>query len=188
MLSPIGFEIIEAVNGQEGLTKAQCQPDLIITDLVMPVLDGFEMIRRIRLIEELKNVVIIVTSASVFEADKYQSLQAGCNDFMPKPVEAKILLEKLQQHLQIEWTYEEDTVALNPSSFNSLIAPPQPEIDTLYDLAMKGHLQGIMKQAANIEQIDEKFVPFANKLRQLSKGFQEKAMKEFISQYRGEKP
>ncbi|WP_449419749.1 ATP-binding protein [Phormidium nigroviride] len=188
LLSPIGFEIIEAVNGQEGLTKAQCQPDLIITDLVMPVLDGFEMIRRIRLIEELKNVVIIVTSASVFEADKYQSLQAGCNDFIPKPVEAKILLEKLQQHLQIEWTYEEDTVTVNPSSSNSLIAPPQPEIDTLYDLAMKGHLQGIMKQAANIEQIDEKFAPFANKLRQLSKGFQEKAMKEFISQYRGEKP
>ena len=186
LLSPIGFEIIEAINGQEGLEKAQCQPDLIITDLVMPVLDGFEMIRRIRLTDELKNVVIIVTSASVFEADKCQSLEAGCDDFMPKPIEAQILLEKLQKHLHIEWTYEEEMQLVNPSP--SLVAPPQPEIETLYDLAMKGHLQGIMKRAENIEQIDEKFAPFANKLRQLSKGFQEKAMKEFISQYRREKP
>ncbi|OCQ95314.1 hybrid sensor histidine kinase/response regulator [Oscillatoriales cyanobacterium USR001] len=194
LLSPIGFEIIEANNGREGLEKAQSQPDLIITDLVMPVLDGFEMIRRIRMIEELKNVIIIVTSASVFEADKYQSLQAGCNDFMPKPVEAKILLEKLQKHLQIEWNYteEKETIVFAPMSEPppdiSVTAPSESEIEILYDLAMKGHLQGIIKRAANIEQMDENLIPFANKLRQLSKGFQEKALKEFINQYRRIKP
>lgn len=188
LLSPIGFKIIEATNGQDGLEKAKCQPDLIITDLVMPVLDGFEMIRRIRAIEDLKKIVIIVTSASVFEADKYQSLQAGCDDFMPKPVQAEILLEKLEKHLPIEWTYEQEKAAVNyspsPSPSLSLVAPPPPEIEALYHLAMKGHLQGIIKRSASIEQRDEKFAPFANKLRELSKGFQEKALKEFINQYR----
>ncbi|MEG4119293.1 ATP-binding protein [Microcoleus sp. N9_B4] len=188
LLSPIGFKIIEAKNGQEGLEKAKSQPDLIITDLVMPVLDGFEMIRRIRANNEFKNVVIIVTSASVFEADKCQSLQAGCDDFMPKPVQVEILLEKLEKHLQIEWTYEEEKTVVNslpsPSPSPSLVAPPEPEIEALYDLAMKGHLQGIIKRSASIEQMDKKFAPFANKLRELSKGFQEKALKEFINQYR----
>ncbi|WP_333030464.1 MULTISPECIES: ATP-binding protein [unclassified Microcoleus] len=193
LLSPIGFKIIEAKNGQEGLEKAKSQPDLIITDLVMPVLDGFEMIRRIRANNEFKNVVIIVTSASVFEADKCQSLQAGCDDFMPKPVQVEILLEKLEKHLQIEWAYEEEKAVVNssplpsPSPSPSLVAPPEPEIEALYDLAMKGHLQGIIKLSASIEQMDEKFAPFANKLRELSKGFQEKALKEFINQYRSSK-
>ncbi len=188
LLSPIGFTIIEATNGQEGLEKAKCQPDLIITDLVMPVLDGFEMIRRIRGNEDFRNIVIIVTSVSVFEADKYQSLQAGCDDFMPKPLQIEILLEKLEKHLQIKWNYEEERAAVNssplPSPSPSLVAPPPPEIEALYDLAMKGHLQGIIKRAASIEQIDERFAPFANKLRELSKGFQEKALKEFINEYR----
>lgn len=49
---------------------------------------------------------------------------------------------------------------------------------------MKGHLQGVIKRSASIEQMDEKCAPFANKLRELSKGFQEKALKEFINQYR----
>ncbi|MEG4516713.1 MULTISPECIES: ATP-binding protein [unclassified Microcoleus] len=187
LLSPIGFKIIEATNGKDGWEKAKCQPDLIITDLVMPVLDSFEMLRRIRAIADLKNIVIIVTSASVFEADKYQSLQAGCDDFLPKPLQAEISLEKLEKHWQIEWTYEQEKAAVNysPSPLPSLSlgAPPPPEIEALYDLAMKGHLQGIIKRSA-IEQMDEKFAPFANKLRELSKGFQEKALKEFINQYR----
>lgn len=186
LLLPIGFQIIEATNGQEGLEKAKCQPDLIITDLVMPVVDGFEMIRRIRANDEFKNIVIIVTSASVFEADKSQSLQAGCDDFIPKPVQVEILFEKLEKHLQIKWNYEKEIATFNSVSLPapSLAAPPQPEIEVLYDLAMKGHIQGIIKRAANIEQIDPRFVPFANKLRELSKGFQEKALKEFINQYR----
>lgn len=100
------------------------------------------------------------------------------------------MLEKLEKHLQIEWTYEQEKAAVNSSPLPSplpslsLVAPPPPEIEALYDLAMKGHLQGIIKRSASIEQMDERFTPFANKLRELSKGFQEKALKEFINQYR----
>ena len=62
LLSPLGFEIVEASNGREGLAKAQeFQPDAIITDLIMPEMDGFELIRRIRQSPLLKDTVIIAT-------------------------------------------------------------------------------------------------------------------------------
>jgi len=71
LLSPLGFDVIEATNGQEGLDKAtEYRPDVIVADLIMPVLDGFEMIRRIRQSALLKDTMIIAASASVFEEDQ----------------------------------------------------------------------------------------------------------------------
>ena len=73
----------------------------------MPDVDGFELIKQIRASETFKDLVIIVSSASVFEADQYRSLAAGGTDFLPKPVMAAELLQKLQKHLHLEWLYEE---------------------------------------------------------------------------------
>lgn len=197
LLSPIGFETFEATNGQEGFEKARLQPDLIITDLVMPVLDGYEMIRRIRADSNLKDIGIIVTSASAFETDRHQCVEAGCDDFIPKPVQADILLEKIQQYLQIEWIYSEvpkekaDRIQpISNSDFpfqlsnQEMIAPPAGEIEILYDLVRKGNLKEVIKQAERLERMNPSFEPFAKKLRQLAQNFQEKALREFISQYR----
>ncbi|NEQ89126.1 MAG: response regulator, partial [Moorea sp. SIO2I5] len=108
VLQPLGFELWEASNGVEGLEKAtEFNPDLIITDLVMPVMDGLEMMRRLRSSYQLKDLLIIASSASVYELDKQQSWNAGCDDFIPKPVDIAELLEKLKQHLQLEWVYED---------------------------------------------------------------------------------
>ncbi|WP_392534260.1 response regulator [Nostoc sp. C117] len=115
LLEEIGFEIIEASDGQEGLDKAmEFLPDLIITDLTMPVMDGFELTRRLRQQEEFQNLTIIVSSASVFESDQHKSLGVGADDFLPKPVHADDLLQKLEKYLQIEWVYE--TVPEKPVS------------------------------------------------------------------------
>jgi len=101
LLSPIGFEVLEATDGKDGWQKVStfC-PDLVITDLLMPDSDGFELINQIRASDSFKDLIIIVSSASVFEADQYRSIEAGGNDFLPKPVLAADLLEKLQKHLQ----------------------------------------------------------------------------------------
>jgi signal transduction histidine kinase/ActR/RegA family two-component response regulator len=110
LLAPLGFQLAEASDGREGLEKAtEFNPDLIITDLVMPVMDGFEMIRKIRKSPHLHNVAIITSSASVFETDQYKSIDAGANEFLPKPVEAEALLEMLRIHLDLEWIYEQPT-------------------------------------------------------------------------------
>jgi signal transduction histidine kinase/DNA-binding NarL/FixJ family response regulator len=198
MLESIGFEMAEATNGESGLeTAINFKPDLIITDLVMPVLNGFEMVQRLRQIPEFKQVVVIASSASVFETDQYKSLEAGCNDFLPKPVQAEALLQKLQKYLNLQWIYEESLMpgitelrenqttvsAKSQIPTHQLITPPLAEMKHLLELAMKGNMKAIIREAAKWEQLDERFVPFTEQLRQLAKEFQEKELLELISQY-----
>jgi signal transduction histidine kinase/FixJ family two-component response regulator len=108
LLEPIGFSTIEASNGKEAFDRAlELAPDLILTDSVMPVTDGFELLRQIRAHPKLQDTIVLVSSASVFEADRQKSLDAGGNDFLPKPVQADRLLGLIQQYLQLEWIYKE---------------------------------------------------------------------------------
>ncbi|MEH2142000.1 response regulator [Nostoc sp.] len=192
----IGFEIAEAVNGQEGLDKIlQFKPDLIITDLSMPVMDGIEMTRRLRLLPEFQELPIIISSASVFKSDQHQSLEIGSNDFLSKPVQADKLFEKLQNHLQVEWIYKSpqreekvgETQILETNGVTlKLIAPSPEEIEQLFDLAMRGNIRGIRDQAEKLKQVDENLTPFAEQLQQLAKTFQIEKVREFIRLYRGD--
>ncbi|MEG3900082.1 MULTISPECIES: PAS domain S-box protein [unclassified Microcoleus] len=186
LLSPIGFEVSEANDGQEGWEKIlEVQPDLIVTDLVMPELDGFELIKRVRESENFKDTIIIVSSASVFETDQYRSLEAGGNTFIPKPVQATELLQKLQQYLDLEWVYEaNEAPGAIGSDTNELIAPPATEMEMLYELAMKGNFLQIVKQAVLLEEIDPKYIPFAKRLHQMAKEFQDEEILMFIQSYK----
>ncbi|WP_322111892.1 ATP-binding protein [Aerosakkonema funiforme] len=202
LLQPLGFEIEEATDGQDCLDKAASfKPDLILTDLVMPIMDGFEATRRIRNSPEFAGVVVIATSASAFDLEQQKSMDAGCDAFIPKPVRAEELLEKLRNHLGLEWIYEEtsgekpeakeqssDSSSTQNSKLktqNSLVAPPQEEIATLFELAMMGDLRSIQEKAVKLEELDSKYLPFATELRQLAKGFQVKQIREFLKKYRG---
>ncbi|MEG4233182.1 PAS domain S-box protein [Microcoleus sp. Pol11C3] len=186
LLSPIGFEVFEANDGQEGWEKIlEVEPDLIVTDLLMPEVDGFELIKRVRESENFKDIVIIVSSASVFETDQYRSLEAGGNTFIPKPVQATELLQKLQKYLHLEWVYEanEDPLAI-ASDTTELISPPATEMEMLYELAMKGNFLEIVKQAVLLEEIDPKYIPFAKRLHQMAKDFQDEEILIFIKSYK----
>jgi predicted ATPase/signal transduction histidine kinase/CheY-like chemotaxis protein/tRNA A-37 threonylcarbamoyl transferase component Bud32 len=107
LLQPLGFEVQEATDGLDGFNKArEFQPNVIFMDLVMTIMDGFEATRRLRMLPELKAVVVIAISASIFDFDQQQSREVGCDDFLPKPFREAELLEKLQVHLQLEWVYQ----------------------------------------------------------------------------------
>ncbi|MBC6478579.1 MAG: response regulator [Hormoscilla sp. GM7CHS1pb] len=170
LLSAIGFTIIEATNGQEALDIAsQFSPDLIIADIAMPVMDGLEMIRRLRRTPQARDIVMIVSSAKVYSEDQKRSLDAGANDFLPKPVRTDELLDKLQQHLGLEWIIDATGLSLDaaqPSmTTDSLIVPPPEEISSLLHLARAGKFSKIKKLAAKLEEYDDKFVPFADRVR-----------------------
>ncbi|MEG4113795.1 MULTISPECIES: response regulator [unclassified Microcoleus] len=187
LLTPLGFEVIEATNGKQGLNIAtQAKPDLVITDLVMPEMDGFQLMEYWKTSLELKDIKIIVSSASVFETDQNQSLQAGAVDFLAKPVQAEELLEKLELHLQIEWIYE--AASLMPSgrkpNYDKIVPPPPEALDKLFNLALRGNLKEIIKQTKTLEETDPKYMSFASKLRQLAKEFQEKKILEMLTQYK----
>lgn len=109
MLKPLGFEILMAKNGEQGVTFArQLKPDLILTDILMGVKTGLTMTREIRQIPEIKDLPIIAISASSTEMMEEASLRAGCNAFLPKPIDEAKLLFLLQKYLELDWIYEED--------------------------------------------------------------------------------
>jgi signal transduction histidine kinase/DNA-binding NarL/FixJ family response regulator len=192
LLEPVGFELMEAANGQEGLAKAiSWQPDVIISDLAMPVMDGYEMIKELRLSSEISpDVIVIVSSANVFESDRAKSLNAGANDFLPKPIQAESLLQKLQQHLNLEWIYEKNPeLSTKPEEpiftvdTTEIVAPSSEDVALLYDLSRKGLINDLLQEIQRIETLDAKFLPFAQKIRESAKGFKLKQIRSFIEQY-----
>jgi CheY-like chemotaxis protein len=198
LLEEIGFKILEANNGREALDiTATVKPNLIITDLVMPVMDGFEMIRQFRRSPDSSDIVIIVTSASVFSKDENQSLEIGGNDFLPQPIHFDSLLTKVEKHLNINWIYEEIKPSQNYgfpeinlireipiNKKKSLIAPPIEEIDILFDLVMQGNINSIIEHSIKLEKQDINLAPFAQELQKMANDFQIKKIKEFIKCYR----
>ncbi|MEG3987503.1 ATP-binding protein [Microcoleus sp. S28C3] len=196
LLEPLGFKIMEACNGQDGLDKAtDFQPDLIITDLVMPGMDGLEMSRRFRKSSEFKDVILIASSASVFNFDRQNSQEAGCNEFLSKPIQVEELLEVLKIYLQIEWIYEQPadlaneqqegfTNLLNVQS-GELVIPPSTELVALFNAARIGDIEAVEQEANRLKQIHGNYLPFANKLLQFAKNFEEKEILAFVKTHFG---
>ena len=120
MLGEYGFDCGEAENGLEALRNAaRNKPDLILMDLKMPVLDGVEATRLIRMIEPLKDVPVIVISANVSDDTAASCLAAGANAFLPKPVGEKELLRVMTRVAGIEWISD----AAEPATDNKDDAP-----------------------------------------------------------------
>lgn len=107
LLAPLGFNVIEANNGRQGLEKLRLsKPDLVITDLVMPAMDGFEFLRQIRQTEGLKETKVIVSSASVLQMDQQRAIEEGGDDFLQKPINAQVLFQQLATQLRLKWVYQ----------------------------------------------------------------------------------
>jgi CheY-like chemotaxis protein len=96
-----GFEVVTAEDGKVGLTMAQAEkPDLILMDMNMPELDGWEATRRIKAIDELRAVPVLALTAHALAGDKERALEAGCTDYHTKPVDFPKLLAQIETILQ----------------------------------------------------------------------------------------
>jgi len=191
LLHDLGFEVVEAEHGQDGLEQAMShQPDLIITDLVMPVMGGFELVKRLRQQPEFAYTPIIMSSASVFKADQHRSLEAGATDFLSKPIQTEILLSQLQQYLQLDWIYLEQPRATEqsalPNHLNHLemIPPSIEEMDILIDLAKRGNIKGILERVAVLQTTDAKFTRFVAQIQVFARSFQVDEIERFIESLR----
>jgi len=187
LLTPFNLNIFEAVDGQDCLQKAvEIQPDLILMDLIMPGLDGLTATRRLRQLPQLAKTVIIAISANVFETTQQESLAAGCQDFLSKPVPIQQLLELLMVHLGVEGIYEESrdstTVELETNMI-PLVPPPASELAILSELLAMGDIQGMIDQAQHWQDVNSQWIPFATQIHHLARGFQLKKIEDFITQY-----
>ncbi len=189
LLEPLGFEILEAEHGKDALEKMREQPpDLVITDLEMPIMNGFEMLKQIRNDEQLKQLKVLVSSASVAQADQQMSLDAGGDDFLGKPVDARDLFNALTHHLNITWNSEEiktketSTISVG-ESLSELIAPDLADLQVLLELAQEGRLKKLVEVAEKITNQDDRYQPFIQQILQLAKQFQSEKIEEFIQHY-----
>jgi two-component system cell cycle response regulator DivK len=100
MLSATDYQITEAENGEEALAAvAKQRPDLILMDIQMPILDGYEATRRIKADPALRAIPIIAITSYALSGDEQKAREAGCDDYVPKPYSPRQLLAKIRQYL-----------------------------------------------------------------------------------------
>ncbi len=100
LLTSAGYELIEAATGEEGVAAAEAQrPDLILMDIQLPGLDGYEATRRIRANPALRQVPIIAVTSYALSGDDAKALAAGCDAYVTKPFSPRALLAKIREYL-----------------------------------------------------------------------------------------
>ena len=121
LLEPLGFGLREAENGREALAVVdEWRPDLILMDIVMPVMGGHEAIRRLRALSGGEALRIVALTASAFEEDREAVLASGADEFVHKPVVAEVLLETIRSLTGIEYDYVEE--GASPSTGTPAVA------------------------------------------------------------------
>jgi len=95
------YEVIEAVNGQQGVELAERErPELILMDLSLPVMDGWEATRRLKANADLRAIPVIALTAHAMKGDKEKALAAGCDDYLVKPLDEDELMARIAKYLK----------------------------------------------------------------------------------------
>lgn len=188
-LKPLGFELGEAADGQAALEIAlEFKPDLILSDLVMPRMDGFVMIQKLRQLPLFQSIAIIAVSASVFNEDRQKCLELGYNDFLAKPIQLPELLEKIKSNLNLSWIYEpefsgenvREAVATTPVS---MTVPPREELLVLYQAAKSCYVEDVDREINRMQQLEPEYSSFVAMVVQLSNDFEYEAIVKLVDRY-----
>ena len=142
LLEPLGFHIQIATNGQEGIQLwQQWQPHLILMDIQMPVMNGYEATRQIRAMEQGQRTPIIAITGYALEPERPKILAAGCDDIIAKPLQVPVLFAKLSDYLEVKFqtqSYPPEypaPPALPPLTSEQLAAMPLSWLQDFYQAA-----------------------------------------------------
>ncbi|MBU7033227.1 MAG: response regulator [Theionarchaea archaeon] len=134
VLENTGCQVYDAENGKEGVKLAEeMKPDIILMDIMLPVMDGLEATRQIRKIEAISKTPIIALTAKAMVTDKEQILSAGCDEYIPKPIDIPHFLETLSQYLDINLSLS-SPYPLPKSSRSPASSPPSKSVLIVDDL------------------------------------------------------
>ena len=178
-LKLLGFILAEASNGKEGLEIAKTfQPDAILVDLAMPVMNGKDMIAKVKQEPELENTIIITISAN--GQSILESSNVNCHAFLAKPVDLAQLLELLDNYLELDWQTEDFALK---ADLSTLVTPSQQELNELLKLADIGDLDALELQINSLELLNPQYQAFGQKVRQFTNNFQQQKLESFIRNF-----
>ncbi|WP_414545355.1 CHASE2 domain-containing protein [Nostoc sp. CCY0012] len=189
LLQEIGCRTLEASDGKQGLQMVtENHPDVILLDLAMPNMDGFELMVHLQGNPQTRSIPIIVSSASVFEENRQRSLQAGATAFLPKPLQIDELFNALRSLLTVNWIYtpsqpQQSSVPNQPGGNTELILPSQEILQQLYHLAMMGDIPAIEGIIGELIQQETQLTPFAAELGKLTANFQTAKIRKFLQSF-----
>ncbi len=192
-LRPLGFTVQQATNGQECLKQlAIKKPDAILMDLRMPQLNGLEATKQIRTLPDMRGLIILAVSASSFEHNRTECLEAGADGFLSKPFRIGKLVRLLCEHLHLSITYDQETdpTATIPqdqeTSPTELIIPPIDVIHELQTLVASGDMTQVLHRLQLFEETDPAHQTFINKVRTFAQQFQVKKLRLFLENLKGQ--
>jgi len=187
LLAPLGFDVHEAADGLEAVQAGMSlRPDAILMDMRMPRLDGLGATAQIRAMPDLANTVIFAISASAFEHDRARCIASGANEFIPKPFRQDKLLDLLCKHLGLKLVralpHNADGADEQPSP---LMTPPGNQLQKFVDLALRGDVRQLMREANALEAEDQAYQPFADRVRALGEAYRMKELRRWLSSLAG---
>ncbi|MEM9506647.1 MAG: chemotaxis protein CheB [Cyanobacteria bacterium P01_E01_bin.35] len=190
-LTPLGFEIIEAKSGVGAIALVkQHQPDLVLLDLVMPTMDGWQVTQNLRQESQLQELPIIIISAITFNQEASHSTHPGATDFLAKPLDFKQLLRVIEGHLHLEWITIEGnwrSLLTEPSSDlphhqnPRLVIPETAQLTKLEQLLKQGNIRGCISYVSTLEEQPELSL-FVQQVTRLAQSCQLRELKKFIQQ------
>jgi signal transduction histidine kinase/DNA-binding NarL/FixJ family response regulator len=187
ILAPLGFEMAQAATGQECLdVYLHFRPDVILMDLAMPVMDGWEAAYIIRKVHQ-SQIPIAIVSANAFDKNLDNAAGIGTKDFIVKPVNLEDLLDWLGKALDINWVTADNIFppyAMEPSPSSLLVEaiPPEETLNELLTLVNLGYVKGINKKLDEIAQMNTSYIPFVANMREYTSQFQLEAMKSYMQE------
>ena len=181
-LGPLGFAVEEAEDGAAALALVeQRRPDLVILDLALPDMNGEEVARRLRQMPALAGLPIVASSASVDEAQRRRAEDAGCDEFLPKPVRLSALFAVVARRLGLAWIRAPRVVAEAIEEPAPRVAPPPEVLARLSDLAERGRIPELLQQLQVIEAEDARLGAWVGGVRALAEGYRLRELRDELA-------
>jgi signal transduction histidine kinase/CheY-like chemotaxis protein len=191
LLQSVGFDVRAASSGDESLALVQREKfDGLISDIRMGAKDGHSVCREIRSNPDLAHLNLIASSASVYEDDRHKAMQAGFDDFVPKPVKEQELFDVLGRHLKLRWILKDRNGAHPISKFATVERaieeplaeelPPPSILDELMTLSKRGDVMGLRDEIERLDSSSPIHRTFCERIRLLAAEFRMSAIQKIL--------
>jgi CheY-like chemotaxis protein len=190
LLEGVGFQVEAVNNGREALDRInESVPDLVLTDLVMPEVEGMELVRQLQADAALRRIPVIAMSASASDYTREEALQAGCSGFVCKPLKLADLLDIIGERLQLQWQHGVAVPDSPPRSRSKLSQSFRLDPDLAADLqhlAMQGDIIGLTERIEVTLATDSSAEDFCSQVRELASRYDLRGIRQLLAASRHE--